>query len=108
MWGLWKASRKASRKTKEKKMKAKRFRVIDNKKLLHYFKVGTLVKKISEINDGKYCICIGKLDNGKIDLQTVYPSQLEEITEKPSILHRLYIAIIGALFGPESHSRNRY
>lgn len=64
--------------------------------------------------DGHYFI-YSKRNNKQLTLSGImsttwcfYDDEVNIIERKPSFFHRLYTAIIGALLGPESHSRNRY
>lgn len=96
MWGYRK-----SKEWKEKKMKSKKFRVIGNSNC-HGYEIGEIIKMHGSYRDG--IIGPRKPYFGYL----VRYSDMEEITENQSFFYRLYTAIIGALFGHESHSRNRY
>ena len=91
---------------KEKKMKARKFRITGMDS--HGFDIGTIVT--FNYDDGTDMPSVIGIDRfGDYDDYFVRYSDMEEITDaNSSPIHRLYTAIIGALFGPESHSRNRY
>ena len=102
MWGYRKSIQNCK---EEKKIKARKFRVIGNNNCHGYNKGQIVNMKSAFYYSPDDCGIIAK---EKPNYHVLY-SDMEEITDtKLSLIHRLYTAIIGALFGHESHSRNRY
>ena len=71
----------------------------------HAFDIGTIVEMVED--DGTNMPKMIGIDRfGDYDDYWVRYSEMKEI--KPNIFRRIVNGIIGALFGPESHSSERY